>query len=82
MALAGILDEKRLPAASTAPLDAGQATLPPAVGLESRSAVRTYEPEILKAVIGGDPVDVIEDEGHGPPLPSLALSTKLTAPVL
>jgi hypothetical protein len=52
------------------------------VGLERGRAVWADHPEILEAVVRGDPVYVIEDQGHRAPLPSLVLSTKLTLSVL
>jgi hypothetical protein len=52
------------------------------MGVEGRRAVGADDPEILKAVVVGSPVDVVKDQCHPPAVPRLALSTELAASLL
>ena len=49
---------------------------------ERRRTVRADNPEVLKPVVVGDAVDVIEDQRHPRAVPLLALTAHLAAAVL
>src|SRR5689334_19320519 len=53
-----------------------------AVGVKCRVAVRTDDAEVLDPIVVANPVDVIEDERHVPPVPRLALAAELANTVL
>jgi hypothetical protein len=53
-----------------------------AVCVERGCTVRAYDPQVLKSVVVGDAVYMVQDERHPATHPSLALTTKLTAPSL
>src|SRR5829696_5672096 len=71
-----------LPAPRTVDLHHVPRDVPPAMRVERRRAVRAHDLQVLEAFVGGDPVAVIEDQGHSPPLPDLVLSADLAAPLL
>jgi len=54
-----------------------EAVLATAVSIKRRRAVRTHDPQVRQAVIVSHTVDVVEDQGHPPTHPYLALTAKL-----
>ena len=56
--------------------------LAPAVGIESRGAVRTDDAQVPDPVVGRDTIDVIEGQRHRPPAPFFSKPAELTSPLL
>ncbi len=55
---------------------------PAAMGIESRSAIRADDPQILDPVVLRRPVDVIEDQRHAAATPVFVLAAHLTNTLL
>jgi len=47
------------------------------VGIERGVAVPADDLQVREPIVGRDPVDVVEDQGHSAPCPHFALTTQL-----
>ena len=56
--------------------------LSPAMCIEGSRTVRADDPEILDAIVVGNPVDVIKDQGHRTAAPEFSLAALLTLSLL
>lgn len=56
--------------------------VPPAMCIQCGRTVRAHDPEILQAIVGCHPVDVIEDERHPAAVPHLILAAELASALL
>jgi hypothetical protein len=73
---------KRRTAARASPWLNRKAVLPTAVSIKSGGAVRTNNPEVFKAIVVSDPVDVIENQADPATVPDLVLTTELALSLL
>jgi hypothetical protein len=77
MALTGVPRIEEGAAGDAGPLGSRSPAQLATVSVQRCGAVGTHNAQILKAIIGGVAVRVIEDEGHAPTPPNLALAAHL-----
>src|SRR3954468_12495881 len=77
-----VLGVKRGAAIRAHALGGRQPVLPSAMRVECGSAVRTHDPQGLEPIVVGHAIDVIEDQRHVRPTPTLVLAAEFADAVL